>query len=63
MPSYNEDIEFDEEPPQVEPYQVLDVEKTATADQVKTAYRKAALKWHPGTRPNSSLPHPLRPLD
>ncbi len=37
-----------EEPPtSIEPYQVLDIEKSATADQVKSAYRKAALKHHP----------------
>lgn len=47
MSSHSEDLEVDE-PPTVEPYQVLGIEKTATADQVKSAYRKAALKWHPG---------------
>jgi hypothetical protein len=35
--------------PVVEPYKVLDIEKTATADEIKLAYRKAALKNHPGT--------------
>lgn len=38
-----------DEPPTVEPYEVLGIEKTATADEVKLAYRKAALKNHPGT--------------
>jgi DnaJ family protein C protein 9 len=38
----------DEEPPAIEPYTVLGLSKDATADQVKTAYRKAALKHHPG---------------
>ncbi|CAD0105811.1 unnamed protein product [Aureobasidium uvarum] len=47
MPTNIEDLELDE-PPNVEPYEVLAVEKTATQDQIKTAYRKAALKWHPG---------------
>lgn len=28
-------------------YEVLGVEKTASADDIKLAYRKAALKWHP----------------
>ncbi|KAH0269401.1 DnaJ-domain-containing protein, partial [Aureobasidium melanogenum] len=46
MPTNIDDLELDE-PPTVEPYEVLGVEKTATQDQVKTAYRKAALKWHP----------------
>lgn len=42
------DDEFGEEPPSIEPYEVLGLEKEATADDVKKAYRKAALKWHPG---------------
>ena len=43
-----EDI-ADAEPPTIDPYEVLAIERTATADQVKSAYRKAALKNHPGT--------------
>jgi DnaJ-class molecular chaperone len=43
-----EDLEADELP-KVEPYKVLDIEKTATIDEIKLAYRKAALKNHPGT--------------
>ncbi|KGQ04816.1 DnaJ subfamily C member 9 [Beauveria bassiana D1-5] len=34
-------------PPTIEPYEVLGLERTATADDVKKAYRKAALKHHP----------------
>ncbi|KAG6027090.1 hypothetical protein E4U41_001056 [Claviceps citrina] len=34
-------------PPVIDPYRVLGLEKQATADQVKSAYRKAALKNHP----------------
>lgn len=39
---------LDGEPPTIDPYQVLGLERTATADQVKSAYRKLALKNHPG---------------
>ncbi|OAA70255.1 DnaJ domain protein [Cordyceps fumosorosea ARSEF 2679] len=35
------------EPPSIDPYEVLGLERTATADDVKKAYRKAALKHHP----------------
>ncbi|KAF2674829.1 DnaJ-domain-containing protein [Microthyrium microscopicum] len=37
----------DEPPTSINPYRVLDLEKDATADQIKSAYRKAALKNHP----------------
>jgi DnaJ family protein C protein 9 len=36
------------EPPTIDPYEVLGLERSATADEVKLAYRKAALKNHPG---------------
>ncbi|KIV87010.1 hypothetical protein PV11_02583 [Exophiala sideris] len=35
------------DPPTVEPYDVLQVPKTATSDEIKSAYRKLALKHHP----------------
>lgn len=47
--------EIDEEPPIIEPYSVLGIEKSATADDVKSAYRKAALKHHPGMRSPSDI--------
>src|ERR1019366_3591893 len=32
-------------------YEVLGIERGAAADEVKSAYRKAALKWHPARNP------------
>lgn len=43
----SQDLES-EEPPKIEPYTVLGLEKTATEDEIKKAYRKAALQHHPG---------------
>lgn len=45
--SDSEDIP-DLEPPVIDPYEVLHLERTASAEDVKKAYRKAALKHHPG---------------
>jgi DnaJ-domain-containing protein 1 len=42
-----EDI-ADGELPVIDPYEILELERSATTDQVKSAYRKAALKNHPG---------------
>jgi DnaJ family protein C protein 9 len=45
-----EDDDMDEEdgPPAIDPYEVLGLETEASADDVKKAYRKLALKHHPG---------------
>ena len=46
-----------EQPPQsVNPYKALGLSKTASPTEVKTAYKKLALKHHPGETP----PHLLR---
>jgi DnaJ homolog subfamily C member 9 len=48
MASRSEDIVVDEPPTSINPYRVLAVDKTATPNEIKTAYRKLALKHHPG---------------
>jgi len=48
-----EEEELADEPPSIEPYTVLGIEKSATADEIKSAYRKAALKHHP----DKAAPH------
>jgi len=37
---------FDEDP-----YKVLNIDRTASADEIKAAYRKQALEWHPDRQP------------
>jgi len=34
-------------------YEILEVEKTATEDEIKKAYRRLALKWHPDKNPTN----------
>lgn len=43
------DDENDDSPPTIDPYDVLGLETEATAQDVKKAYRRLALKHHPGT--------------
>jgi DnaJ family protein C protein 9 len=48
--SRDEDLS-DEPPASINPYDVLEIDEKATADAIKSAYRKKALKHHPGPNP------------
>lgn len=42
------DDELGDPPASINPYEVLEIGEKASADEVKSAYRKKALKHHPG---------------
>ena len=51
MPSLNDDlIDVNDPPGSINPYKVLAVAKDASGNEVKAAYRKAALRHHPGKK-------------
>jgi DnaJ family protein C protein 9 len=49
-----EDITIPSAPTTIDPYAILSVPQDATPEQIKTAYRKAALKHHPDKAPADS---------
>lgn len=51
-----EPMDLNGEPPtSIDPYKVLAVAEDATEDDVKKAYRKAALRHHPGPHHSHSV--------
>ncbi|KUI55729.1 hypothetical protein VP1G_03086 [Cytospora mali] len=50
---YDTEDNMEAELPVIDPYEVLGLERTATPDQIKSAYRKAALKNHPDKVPEA----------
>jgi len=57
--STSEDLDISEPPTTINPYKVLSVSKSATADEIKSAYRRLALKHHPdkATAENKDTAH------
>ncbi|KAF2860103.1 DnaJ-domain-containing protein, partial [Piedraia hortae CBS 480.64] len=43
-----------DEPPTIDPYNILSLSRSATADQIRSAYRRAALLHHPDKAPPES---------
>jgi molecular chaperone DnaJ len=34
-------------------YEILELSRSSSADEIKKAYRKAAMKWHPDRNPGN----------
>ncbi|KAK1810741.1 hypothetical protein LTR12_014895 [Friedmanniomyces endolithicus] len=45
--AHDEEIDVDDAATDIDPYAVLSVDRSATPDQIKSSYRKSALKHHP----------------
>lgn len=57
--SGEDDLGDEQGPPTIDPYEVLGLEAEATAEDVKKAYRKMALKCHPGMHWNLNSSSPI----
>lgn len=48
---------MDDPPTEIDPYKTLGLLEAASADEIKTAYRKAALRWHPDKASDKEAAH------
>lgn len=48
---------MDDPPTEIDPYKTLGLLEAASADEIKTAYRKAALRWHPDKASDKETAH------